>query len=232
MKQRIFAILLAGMAALGLTGCTQTIVQDTPETITVGGTGEVEVTPDIAVLELGVESRGATPEAARNANAEAINATIEALLAAGVAESDIQTSDIYLRTAYNNYGNESGYRMSVDMTVIVREIDRAGEVIDASIAAGTNSLDRVNYGVSNESELYGQALEAAMESARLSAERIAAAEGRTVGKMISATEDGYGITVRANPDTGGSAMAMDNATNVMIGTENVTAQLQVVFELE
>ena len=232
--KRLSALLLAGTLALGLAGCAvQNSAEKLPETITVGGSGEIKAAPDIAILRLGVESRGATPEAARASNSEAINATMEAVKAAGVDEADIQTSNIYLRNNYDGNGNVSGYRMSVDMEIIVRDIDKAGEVIDASIAAGTNSLDRVSYGLSNESERYGQALEAAVQSARQSAERIAAAEGRTVGKMLSVTESGTGITVYANPDTGGGTAVMGAArnTSVMKGTESVRAELQVVFEL-
>ncbi len=194
----------------------------------------MEAIPDIAILQLGVESKGATSEAARSANAEAINATVEAVKELGVAEEDVQTSNMYLRPTYGDAGNVTGYRMSVDMEITVRDISKAGEVIDAAIGSGSNTLDRFSYSISNESDLYGQALEAAVKSARLTAEKLAAADGRTVGKMISVTEYGSGVVVRENPETGGGAnkaRAMADTT-VMAGTDTISAQVEVVFELQ
>ena len=72
-----------------------------------------------------------------------------------------------------------------------------------------------------------------MKSARLTAEKLAAADGRTVGKMISVTECGSGMVVRDNPETGGGAnkaLAMADTT-VMAGTDTVSAQVEVIFEL-
>lgn len=234
MKKAILALAMAGILVASLAGCGAQPAA-TPQTVTVNGTGEVEAAPDIAILRLGVETKGATSEAARNANAEAVSATLEAVKELGVEEADVQTSGMYLRPTYNDAGNVNGYRMSVDMEITVRDITKAGEIIDAAIGSGSNTLDRVSYGISNENELYGQALEAAVKSARLSAEKLAAADGRTVGKMVSATEFGSGITVRANPETGGmnkaeATMAAD--TSVMAGTDTISAQVEVVFELQ
>lgn len=235
MKKAILALVLAGALVMSLAGCgAQPQGMAASQTVTVNGTGEVEAIPDIAILQLGVESKGATSEAARSANAEAINATVEAVKELGVAEEDVQTSNMYLRPTYGDAGNVTGYRMSVDMEITVRDISKAGEVIDAAIGSGSNTLDRFSYSISNESDLYGQALEAAVKSARLTAEKLAAADGRTVGKMISVTEYGSGVVVRENPETGGGAnkaRAMADTT-VMVGTDTISAQVEVVFELQ
>ena len=234
MKKAILALVLAGALVMSLAGCgAQPQGETIPQTVTVNGSGEAEAVPDVAILQLGVESKGATSEAARSANAEAINATIEAVKELGVAEEDVQTSNMHLRPIYGDAGNVIGYRMGVDMEITVRDISKAGQVIDAAIGSGSNTLDRFSYAISNESELYGQALEAAVKSARLTAEKLAAADGRTVGKMISVTECGSGMVVRENPETGGGAnKALTMAdTTVMAGTDTVSAQVEVIFEL-
>ena len=234
MKKAMLALVLAGALVMSLAGCgAQPQGETIPQTVTVNGSGEAEAVPDVAILQLGVESKGATSEAARSANAEAINATVEAVKELGVAEEDVQTSNMYLRPIYGDAGNVIGYRMGVDMEITVQDISKAGQVIDAAIGSGSNTLDRFSYAISNESELYGQALEAAVKSARLTAEKLAAADGRTVGKMISVTECGSGMVVRDNPETGGGAnkaLAMADTT-VMAGTDTVSAQVEVIFEL-
>ena len=76
-----------------------------------------------------------------------------------------------------------------------------------------------------------------MESARQSAEKLAAASGKTVGKALYITESGYGVaeeTERSNPDTGGGYFASDSAqktTPILPGLEQVEAQVEIVFEL-
>ena len=90
MKKAILALVLAGALVMSLAGCgAQPQGAAAPQTVTVNGTGEVEAVPDIAILNLGVESQGDTTEAARNANTESVNATIEAVKELGVAEEDV-----------------------------------------------------------------------------------------------------------------------------------------------
>ena len=235
MKKAILALVLAGALVMSLPGCgAQPQGAAAPQTVTVNGTGEVEAVPDIAILNLGVESQGDTTEAARNANTESVNATIEAVKELGVAEEDVQTSNMYLNPNYGESGKVTGYRMRVNMKITVRDISKVGEIIDAVVASGSNTMSHISYGISNESDLYGQALEAAVKSARLTAEKLAAADGRTVGKMISVTEYGSGVTVKANPETAGAnrTPAYDSSTTVMAGTDIISARVEVVFELQ
>ena len=175
------------------------------------------------MINLGVESTGATPEAARSANATAVNATVDAVKALGVEEKDIQTSSMNLGESYTT----TGYEMSTRLTVTVRSVDSIGQVLDAAIAAGTNELNNVRFGVSSGEEAYGQALDAAVESARQSAEKMAAAEGRTLGKVLSVQEETSGaVTVRAEEDG-----TLTDSENLLLGRDSVTAEVIVTFEL-
>ena len=124
MKQRIIALLTTGLLILSLAGCAaqNTTAQTLPESVTAGGSGKATAAADIAQLTLGVETEGATTEAAREKNAEAVQAAVDFLTGMGVAESDIKTERIYLGEQY-----DGGYQMSTRMTVLVREVDRAGE---------------------------------------------------------------------------------------------------------
>ena len=177
MKQRIIALLTTGLLILSLAGCAaqNTTAQTLPESVTAGGSGKATAAADIAQLTLGVETEGATTEAAREKNAEAVQAAVDFLTGMGVAESDIKTERIYLGEQY-----DGGYQMSTRMTVLVREIDRAGEAIDGVVNAGVNSIYDVEYGVADEAALYEQALENAAADAKESAQKMAEAAGRTL----------------------------------------------------
>ena len=117
--KQLAALVLTGTLLLAMAGCSQTGSAQQPDTVTVAGSGEVLLEPDLAVINLGVESTGATPEAARSANATAVNATVDAVKALGVEEKDIQTSSMNLGESYTT----TGYEMSTQLTVTVRSVN-------------------------------------------------------------------------------------------------------------
>lgn len=248
MKKLIVSVLTVALAA-ALAGCaaaqapapSETTVnlrqEQEPGSITVTGKVGLEVTPDVAQVSVGVSSQAATPGAAREQNSAAINATLAALAELGVEEKDIQTTNMNLWNRYDNNGNVIGYRMSTDLTVYVREIDKAGEVVDAAIGAGSNELNGVEYLVSNRDEVYNQALIDAIEMARQKAEAMATASGKTLGAVQSVEETSRAVsTVReyANADTGGGSMneAALSKTTIRPGSTQIEASVQVVFLAE
>ena len=234
MKYSKTAVLAAAAALmLILNGCAAgTDVQ--PNSVTVNGAGEVEVTPDIAVLKLGVKSEAADTEQVRSSNAAAVNAVIDAVKALGVEEKDIQTTDVNLRSSYDSNGKQDGYLMETTLEIIVRDMEKSGEVVDACIASGSNTMRGITYAVSNQQELYADALEAAVESAHQTAQAIAQAGGREVGEMLNATEMGEGMTVRPGYAGGNAAMdsAAQNGTSIQPGTDTIQAEVQVTYRLK
>lgn len=246
--KKVFAI--AVVLILTLTACaapaaapsetTVNLRQDAaPDTITVSGKAGLESSPDIVKLNIGVESSGGTPGVARERNTEAVNATIAAVTALGIEESDIKTTYINLWNRYDNNGNISGYRMNTSLSVIVRDLEKAGEVLDAAVEAGSNELNGLEYMLSNQDELYNQALTDAVALARQKAEALAALEGKTVGAVVSITEasDAVATVRQANPDTSfeASADTVNEAlkrTSVQPGRSSVYAEVSVVFLLQ
>ncbi len=205
-----------------------------PGTITVSGKAEIEATPDVVQIRIGVETQGRTPGVARDRNNEAVNATMAAITELGIPEEDIQTGNINLNTQHDYSGNLSGYQMSTALNVTIREMEKAADVIDASINAGSNDLGRVEYLVSNRDELYNASLTQAVKLAREKAEALAALEGKTVGEVKSITETSDAVaTVFDNPDTGGGDLSdLARSTVIQAGRTSVSAEVSVVFELK
>ncbi len=234
------ALVLAGCASSNTPVPTETTVhlqqeREKDDTITVSGRMELEVPPDVAKISIGVSSQGSTPEAAREENATAINATLAALEELGIEEKDMQTSSINLWNRYDNNGNRNGYRMSTDLTVYVRDIEKAGDAIDAAIAAGTNELNGIEYLVSNRDELYNQALTDAIALAREKAEALAAAANKALVevKQVDETSRAAATVKEYNPATGGIAVAEDTVkTSIRPGSTSISAEVQVVFRVE
>ena len=248
MEKFLVAVLVITLA-LSLAGCAggaaapaETTVRlhqaGEPETITVVGKSGMEATPDVAKVSLGVSSRAATPSIAREENTAAINATLAALAEMGIEEKDIQTTNMNMWNNYDSNGNLTGYRMSTDLTVYVRDITKTGDVVDAAIAAGANELNGVSYLLSNEDEMYNTALADAIALARTKAEVLAEAAGKTVGPVKKVDETSRAVaTVRnydeaaANPDVGSGSKMESVRTTIRPGSSTVSAEAQVVFEM-
>lgn len=238
-------LVLAVALVLSLTGCAggttpaETTVhlqqEKTEDTITVTGRMGLEVTPDVARVSIGVSTQASTPGTAREQNSVAVNATLAALAELGIEEKDIQTSNINLWNRYDSNSNIIGYRMSTDLTIYVREIEKAGEVVDAAIAAGSNELNGVEYLVSNQDELYNQALTEAIDLAWKKAEALAAAAGKTLVEVKQVDETSRAVaTVQeyaTNADTG-SDSARSKSTTIRPGSTTISAEVQVIFRAE
>jgi len=109
------------------------------QTITVTGTGVVTATPDRADFSFGVHSQRQTAKGAVAATAVTMQRIINALRDYGIAAHDLQTQGV---SVYASYVNDvlSGYNASNSVTVKVRDIDKAGVVIDVAVHAGATSV--------------------------------------------------------------------------------------------
>ena len=225
MRQKIAALLAAGLLILGLTGCTaQNSAQAPAESVTAGGSGRATAAADVVQLTLGVDSEGADTGTVRQQNAETVQAAVDFLTGMGVDQSDIRTESINLGERYNG-----GYEMSTTLTVLLREPDRAGEAIDGVVEAGVNNIYDVEYGVADEAALYEKALEDAAADARESAQKMAEAAGRTLGEVISVEESSDGSAAVRQQEEDGS---FSDGVLSSPGDLSVTAEVRVTFALE
>ena len=106
-------------------------------------------------------------------------------------------------------------------------LEKAGALIDAAVEAGANQVNGPTMSVADQSSLYRQALKAAMADARLSAETLAAAAGRSLGKVTTVVESSGSAPVPMFA----KAAAADSATPIEAGTQETTAQVTVTFAL-
>jgi uncharacterized protein len=166
---------------------------DATRTVNVSGTGRVTLTPDIVTMQLGVDIRNADLGAAQREAAETMEGLIAALRSAGIAERDIQTSgyNIWLEYDYNkNPQTVVGYHVGHMVTVTVRDIERAGAIIQTAVENGATAVNGVWFGLSDPAEAVKQARELAVADAREKAEDLARLTQSTLGPVQSISE-GY-----------------------------------------
>ncbi len=161
----------------------------------VTGEGKTTAVPDIVLLSLGIESEARTvAEAQRNA-VEAMNRVMKALRANGVAEKDIQTqrySVSPIRRWIEDERREEiiGYRVANIVVAKIRQVDKAGSVIDAVAEAG-GDLTRINnigFTVDDPTPYYNEAREKAVKAAMAKAKQLAATANIKLGRLIYISE--------------------------------------------
>jgi uncharacterized protein YggE len=194
------------------------------DSITVAGNGSVSATPTSAVLSFGVDSRAATAKAALAANAREMRTVIAAVKTAG--GKDVGTLTVSVSQVLGDNGEQAGFAASNAVTATT-DVARAGALIDAAVDAGANQVAGPGLSVADQGALYRKALKAAMDDARLSAETLASAAGRSLGKVTSVTEGG-GATPMPMAE---KAAAMDAGTPVEAGAQQVTASVTVTYAL-
>lgn len=165
-------------------------------TISLTGHGEVRTTPDIASLSMGVFTNAASATAALEANNKAMRKVLEALKAVGIAPKDIQTSNLMVNPRYEPRPDESGqsqaagFDASNNVSVVIRDLNALGKVLDLVVSAGANQVNGINFGVEDDAPKLDEARKLAVKEARRKAELYAAAAGVSLGNVIMISEGG------------------------------------------
>jgi len=194
------------------------------DSVTVSGSGSVSSVPTSATFTFGVDTRAASARAALATNAREMREVIAALKTSGARE--IGTQAVSVSQAFGQNGEPSGFEAANVVSAIV-DLDRAGAVIDAAVGAGANQVSGPAMSVADQGKLYRQALRAAMADARLSAETLAAAAGRSLGKVTAIVEGGGAAPV---PMAEKLASTGDGPP-IEAGTQQTTATVTVTFAL-
>lgn len=211
--------------------------------LTVSAEGRSFREPDLAVFTAGVASTGKTAGEALSANSAAMNRVIQALKRAGIAERDIQTSNLSLNPVYGDRNRSAntleeqmppilGYRANNMVTVKQRRLEQFGRVIDTLVAAGANQVNGPSFEIDKPDAALDEARTEAMKRARERASLYARAAGLRVLRILSISESG-GCSPR--PPVVYARAAMDVAesapTPVAAGEVEVEASVTVSFEL-
>lgn len=170
---------------------TEPVVTTSEGTITVAGTGTVQVEPDTAVVNLGVQATAPTGAEATDSVNAAATALTEALIAAGIAEDNIQTAGLNLYSVTGDDGTTiTGYNASLSINVTIDDVEAVGSTIDAAqSAAGAGfTIGGVTFSFADPESVLAQARVDALASARAKAEQYAAAAGEELGEIISIVE--------------------------------------------
>lgn len=164
------------------------------QTFNLSAYGEVRVAPDMATINLGVTTEAPTAAQAMAQNATRMSQVIAALRAQGIAERDIQTSSLNLNPQYTYRDNQPpvlrGYQAQNQVTIRVMDIARLGQALDAVVAAGSNQINGIGFGLQNPAMAENQARREAVRMLQDKARLYAEATGMSLVGLVNLSEGG------------------------------------------
>lgn len=162
-------------------------------TVQVSGTAVVNVSPDRALIQLGVQSNGKTPREVQVRNAATISKVIKAVRELGVAAKDISTDRYIIQPIYVPYDSLEidGYRIDNIVSITMREVDTTSDAIAAAFQAGANQVVNVEFYTSELRQYRDQAREMAMKAASEKASALAQAAGADTDCVLNINENSW-----------------------------------------
>jgi uncharacterized protein YggE len=204
-------------------------------TLTVTGQGEASVTPDERRISFAVITEGETVGSALSDNSQRARRVIDALKRRGLNEEDIQTTNFSINPRYSQRKGDQppeiiGYRVSNQVRVRTEDLEAAGELIEAGVEAGANSVSGIQFTASDEAAVYDEAVAGAAADAKRKARALAEAAGVRLVRIVSIDlEPSY------RPIGGGqvrSMMAMESgAPPIEPGEIQSEARVRIVYQI-
>ena len=230
--------LSAGKSTLGAQPALAQATEPAKRTINVTGTGKVTLTPDIAYVSIGVHTEGKDAAEAVASNTSQAQKVVDALKAFKIDPKDIQTINfsIYPQQQYDNEGKPQGITYVVDNTVYVtlRDIDKLGELLDAVVKAGSNSINSIQFDVADREAALSEARKLAVANGQKQAEELATAAGVKLGQVLSINSSSPSAPVPMYDyklGMGGAATA-EAAVPISTGQLIITLDVYLSYEIQ
>lgn len=202
--------------------------------VTVSAEGQVSARPDVARINSGVLTEAASAKEALSANSVAMERLFAGLKAAGIAAEDIKTTSFDVSPRYQNNRDGTapridGYRVNNGVTVVVRDLDNLGGLLDQLVNLGANRIGGLSFDIAKADTLQDEARKKAIANARQRAELYATAAGVRLGKVLVISEDAMHVLPRG-PMIAHAAAA--ESVPIAEGSQEITARVTVTYALE
>lgn len=232
-----------GLAILAAISLTTTASAQSPERIpsmSVNGEGVVTAAPDLAIVSIGVVSSGATAREALDANNTDMQAVIDAIRAAGVADTDIGTSGFTINPVYDTppeprpgeareAAKVVGYEVTNQVTVRIRELAESGAILDQVVSAGANQINSISFDIDDQEKLRDEAIRLAIADARRKGEIMAEAAGVDLLRILTVSINDYAQPVMF--DRAVAMAAPPPAVPILGGEHSITINATVEWEI-
>jgi len=238
----VLAALLAGCAGSAFAQTVAPTVEpgETKEVtrlLTVNGNGKVYLTPDMVYVTIGVHSEGENAVKTVAENNAATQDVIDTLKGMKIDEKDIQTTNFSItpQKEYDPAGKPTGkvlYIVDNSVFVTVRDLNKIGEVLDATIKSGANSINGIQFDVADKSQALSAARQAAVKDAYAKAQELAGAAGVELGAVQTINEYTSGGPMPMYDRAAAPMAAEAGSVPVQAGQMLLTIEVSIVYEIK
>jgi uncharacterized protein YggE len=229
----ILVVLATGFANAQVGQDNRVIMQ--PQ-INVSGEGKVKVTPDEAIVTVGVTNVGADANTVKKDNDKAVEAIIKYLKSINMPVKDYQTRNVYLHRNYDY--NKKKYTFTANQTIVIhlRDLSKYDAMMMGLVDAGANDIQGVEFRTSKLEQYESEARTKAVQQARAKANDYAAALGQKAGKALVVSDNSQTYyPIMRNQMAMVKAESMDAGMpreTLAVGEIEVTANVTISFALE
>lgn len=229
------SLILSACASAPALAQTTGVDEKNPRTLNVNGTGKAYLVPDIAYISIGVHTEDKEASRAVKDNTARSQKVSEALKKFNIASQDIQTTNfsIFPQQQFDPQGKVTGILYVVDNTVYVtlRDLTKIGDLLDAVVAAGANTINGITFDVADKSKAIEEARADAVEDAKSQAAALAKSAGVTLGPILSISSYGSYPTPMFEGKGGGGAV-MNAAVPISPGQTVVQVDVNITYIIE
>ena len=236
MRAALVLVTLVAVAAPALAQAPAEAPVNPGTTLDISAEGRVSRVPDVATIRAGVVAQAPTAAAALADRSTRMARVIAALKKAGIAPRDIATAQVGLQPQYRYTDGQppviTGYQATNTVAIRFRDIDRAGAILDALVAAGANQMDGPDLSVDQPEAALDEARTQAIVRARARAELYARAAGLHVRRIVSISEGAVDSAGPRPPMLYARAAAASDSTQIAAGERDLAVTVQVRFLLD
>lgn len=240
MKTKIVLAVTSVLMIVALAACAQTpvtmVAAPQPRVLSVSGNGQVYLVPDLAYVYIGVRVDADDVSTALTKNNEQAQLVSDAVIKLGVEKKDIQTSsfNVYPMSDYGTDGQITRKYYVVENTIYitVRDLGKLGQLLDSVVRSGANSINGINFDVTDKEAALAQARDIAISKARAEAEAIATASGVKLGDLQSVNVYTSGGTTPIFEGKGGGGAAANASVPVSAGQLMISVDANLVYEIK
>lgn len=202
--------------------------------INVSGEGKIKVTPDYAIINIGVENVGADATEVKKKNDATVDAVIKYLKGFKLPASDYQTKQVFLSRTYDYNRKKNNFTASQQISITLKDLTKYDALMMGLVDTGINNIQGVEFKATKLAQYESEARKAAVVDAKAKAQDFASALGQKVGKAILVSDNSqtnypmprmYAMEMKASGD------AMPQQT-LAIGEIEITANVNIGFILE
>lgn len=165
-----------------------TFAQDQKNTVSVIGTGIVNIVPDKVVINSRVEHTGKSAIEVKKQNDKVVNDVIKYLKSRGIDSKHIQTEYIRLNKEFNYNTKDTFYSANQAISIQLQDLKKYEDIMSGLLNSGLNRIDGIEFQTSKKEELQSEARKKAVLDAQMKARDYAEALGQSIGAAIKISE--------------------------------------------